>query len=109
MACPLFPGNSLDPLGHHCVTCKRGGNITLRHNALRSVQFNTFCRDGLPSHLEVGSGWGQESSRTCPADILVTNWDNGISAAFDVTVASPLNSSTITGSGHVLRCCSKSS
>ena len=26
------------------------------------------------SHLEVGSGWGQESSRTRPADILVTNW-----------------------------------
>ena len=35
----------------------------------------------------------------CPADILVTNWDNGISAAFDVTVASPLNSSTLTEAG----------
>ena len=58
--------------------------------------FNTFCRAGLSSHLGVGSGWGQESSRTRPADILVTNWDNGISAAFNVTVASPLNSSTIT-------------
>ena len=22
MACPLCPGNSLDPLGYHCVTCK---------------------------------------------------------------------------------------
>ncbi|KAL5477912.1 hypothetical protein EMCRGX_G024767 [Ephydatia muelleri] len=53
----------------------------------------------MSSHLEVGSGWGQESSRTRPADILVTNWDNGISAAFDVTVASPLNSSTITEAG----------
>ena len=73
MACPLCPGNSLDPLGHHCVTCKRGGDVTLRHNALRNVLFNTFCRAGLSSHLEVGSGWGQESSRTCPADILVTN------------------------------------
>eukprot|EP00731_Ephydatia_muelleri_P008202 Em0004g540a len=51
------------------------------------------------SHLEVGSGWGQESSRTRQADILVTNWDNGISAAFEVTVASPLNSSTITEAG----------
>ena len=82
--------------GYHCVTCKRGGDVTLRHNALRNVLFNTFRRAGLSSHLEVGSGWGQESSRTRPADILVTNWDNGISAAFDVTVASPLNSSTIT-------------
>ncbi|KAL5482271.1 hypothetical protein EMCRGX_G022577 [Ephydatia muelleri] len=91
--------NSLDPLGHHCVTCKRGGNVTLRHNALSNVLFNTSRRAGLSSHLEVGSGWGQESSRTRPADILVTNWDNGISAAFDVTVASPLNSSTITEVG----------
>ena len=99
MACPLCPGNSLDPLGYHCVTCKRGGNVTFRHNALRNVLFNTFRRAGLSSHLEVGSGWGQESSRTRPADILVTNWDNGISAAFDVTVASPLNSSTITEAG----------
>ena len=49
--------------------------------------------------FEVGSGWGQESSRTHPADILVTNWDNGISAAFDVTVTSPLNSSTIMEAG----------
>ncbi|KAL5484137.1 hypothetical protein EMCRGX_G020585 [Ephydatia muelleri] len=38
-------------------------------------------------------------SRTRPADILVTNWDNSISAAFDVTVASPLNSCTITEAG----------
>ena len=49
--------------------------------------------------LEVGSGWGQESSRTHSADILVTNWDNGISAAFDVTVTSPLNSSIIMEAG----------
>ena len=96
MACPLCPGNSLNPLGYHCVTCKRGGDVTLRHKALRNVLFNTFRRAGLSSHLEVGSGWVQESSRTRPADILVTNWDNGISAAFDVTIASPLNSSTIT-------------
>ena len=71
----------------------------MRHNALRNVLFNTFRRAGLSSHLEVGSGWGQESLRTRPADILVTNWNNGISAAFDVTVASPLNSSTITEAG----------
>ena len=92
MACPLCPGNSLD------LTCKRGGDFTLRHNALHNVLFNTFRRAGLSSHLEVGSGWGQESSKTHPADILVTNWDNGISVAFDVTLASPLTS-TITEAG----------
>ena len=60
---------------------------------MRYVMCYSFRRAGLSSHLEVGSGWVQESSRTRPADILGTNWDNGISAAFDVTIASPLNSS----------------
>ena len=71
----------------------------MRHNSLGDVLYNTFRRAGLSSHLEVDSGWGQESSRTRPADILVTNWDNGISAAFDVTVTSPLNSSIIMEAG----------
>ena len=71
----------------------------MKHNALRNVLFNSFRRAGLSSHLEVGCGWGQESSMTCPADILVTNWDNGISVAFDVTVASRLNFSTVTEVG----------
>ena len=84
MACPLCPCNSLDPYGHHC---KRGSDVTLRHNVLRNVLFNTFRRAGLSSHLEVGSGWDQESLMNCPADIQVTNWDNGISAAFDFSVA----------------------
>ena len=39
------------------------------------------------------------NARTRPADLLVTNWDNGISAAFNVTVASPLNSNIITEAG----------
>ena len=38
---------------------------------------------------------GQDHSRTHPADILVTNWDCETSAAFDITVASPLNSINI--------------
>ncbi|KAL5496185.1 hypothetical protein EMCRGX_G012423 [Ephydatia muelleri] len=40
--------------------------------------------------------YGHHVAWTRPADLLVTNWDNGISAAFNVTVASPLNSNTIT-------------
>ena len=44
------------------------------------------------AHLEVGCEWGQDHSRTHRADILVTNWDCGTSAAFDITVASLLNS-----------------
>ena len=42
MACPLCSGDSLDTLGHHCASCKRGGDATLRHNTIRDVLFNTF-------------------------------------------------------------------
>ena len=28
MVCPLCPNCALDPLSYHCVTCKRGGDIT---------------------------------------------------------------------------------
>ena len=85
---------ALDPLGYHCVTCKRGGNITTRYNTLRNVVYSTFQRAGLSAHSEVGCGWGQDNSKTRPAYILVTNWHCGTSAAFDITstVASPLNS-----------------
>ena len=92
MVCPLCPNCALDPLGYHCVTCKRGGDITTRHNTLHNVVHSTFQRAGLSAHLEVGCGWGQDNSRTRPADILVTNWGCGTSAAFDITVASPLKS-----------------
>ena len=54
--------------------------------------YSTFQRAGLSVHLEVGCAWGQDNSRTRPADIHVINWDCGTSAAFDITVASPLNS-----------------
>ena len=88
MVFPLCPNSALDPLGYHCVTCKRGGDITTRHNTLHNVVCSTFQRAGLSAHLEVGCGGGQDNSRTRPADILVTIWDCGTSAAFDITIGS---------------------
>ena len=35
--CALCPENSLDPLGHHATTCKRGGDVVYRHNRLRDI------------------------------------------------------------------------
>ena len=40
--------------------------------------------------IEVGSALTPDLSRSHPADALVNNWIGGISAAFDVTVTSPL-------------------
>ena len=33
--CPCCPDHQLDPLGHHAVMCKGGGDVILRHNSLR--------------------------------------------------------------------------
>ena len=30
--CALCPGSVLDPLGHHALPCKRGGDVVSRHN-----------------------------------------------------------------------------
>ena len=45
--------------------------------------------------MEVGRGLGRDERRTRPADVLVPNWDLGKPAAFDLTVASPLNQSIL--------------
>ena len=64
----------LDPLGHHAVTCKGGGDAVIRHNALRDV-FAQFChRARLGGQLEIGYGSGGDFSNCRPADFLVPNW-----------------------------------
>ena len=91
LRCPYCPDHQLDPLGHHALTCKGGGDVVLRHNSLRDV-FSQFChRARLGGQLEVGHGCGADRSLSQPADILVPNWMIGKPAAFDVTVVSLLN------------------
>ena len=34
---PYCPNHRLDPLGHHALTCKHGGDVVLRHNSFRDV------------------------------------------------------------------------
>ena len=88
--CLLCPEIALDPLGHHALSCRRGGDVVLRHNQLRDV-FVDFChKANLGVRIEAGSALTPDLSRSRPADALVNNWISGISAAFDLTVTSPL-------------------
>ena len=66
---------------------------------LRNALFSTFRHASLSAHLEVGCGWGLDKSNTRPVDILVSNWDGSASAAFDISVTSPLNSSLVVEAG----------
>ena len=55
LSCSLCPNTALDLLGHHAVTCKKGGDVVTRHNRLRDV-FVDFCHQAhLGVHVEVGS------------------------------------------------------
>ncbi|KAL5463777.1 hypothetical protein EMCRGX_G032711 [Ephydatia muelleri] len=97
--CPHCPDHRLDPLGHHALTCKHGGDVVLRHNSLRDV-FVEFChRACLGGQVEVGSGQGHDRLNSRPADVLVKNWHLGKPAAFDLTITSPLNPTTLTEAG----------
>ena len=53
LCCPYCPDHQLDPLGHHAVMYKGGGDVVVRHNALRDV-FAQFChRARFGGQLEV--------------------------------------------------------
>ena len=53
LSCPLCTDIALDPLGHHAATCtctcRRGGDVVLRHNHLRDA-FVELCHQ---AHLRV--------------------------------------------------------
>ena len=46
LLCPLCPDTALDPLGHHAVTCRRGGDVVMHHNRLRDVIVD-FCHSAV--------------------------------------------------------------
>ena len=81
---------------HHALTCKYNGDVVSRHNQLRNIFLKSCRQAGVGGQMEVGSGLGHDEQRTRPADVLVPNWDLGKPAAFDLTVASPLNQSILT-------------
>ena len=88
--CPLCPNIALDPLGHHAVTCKRGGDVVSRYNKLRDVIVESCRQAQLGVQVEMGSNVTLYPSHTHPADLLVLNWVLGRPAAFDLSVTYPL-------------------
>ena len=66
-----------------------------RHNRLRDVLLESCQQACLGPQVEAGSGLGHEGHRTQPADIVIPHWNLGKPAAFDLTVTSMLNSSTL--------------
>eukprot|EP00731_Ephydatia_muelleri_P021996 Em0014g587a len=67
--CPFCPDTALDPLGHHAVTCRHGGDVVTRAIIVYEMR---------------------DLAHTRPADILIAGWDRGKPAALDLTITSPL-------------------
>eukprot|EP00731_Ephydatia_muelleri_P017721 Em0010g819a len=97
--CAFCPAHSLDPLGHHALTCKCGGDVVLRHNALRDTLVHFLHRAHASVQVEVGAGLFPDHSQSRPADILLQNWNLGRPVALDISVVSPLNPSTLAEAG----------
>eukprot|EP00731_Ephydatia_muelleri_P000989 Em0001g989a len=95
LVCPFCPNITLDPLGHHAVSCRHGGDVVIRHNRLRNI-FAEFCRRAhLSVRVEFGQGLSRVQSISRPADVLVDACDRAKPAAFDVSVTSPLTPATL--------------
>ena len=88
--CLLCPEIALDPLGHHALSYRRGGDIVLHHNQLQDVFVDLCYKANFGVKVEAGSALTPDLSRSRPADALMSNWTGGIPAALDVTVTLPL-------------------
>ena len=95
LSCPFCPDIAFDPLGHHAVSCRHGGDVVIRHNRLRNI-ITDLCRCAhLSVRVEVGRGLLGSHTYARPAHVLVDGWDRAKPAAFDVTVTSPLTPVTL--------------
>ena len=61
---PFCPDTALDPLGHHAVTCKHGGDVVIRHNRQRDEVFNICRRAHLNVSVERGHGLTRDLAHT---------------------------------------------
>ena len=90
----MLNNNGLDPLGHHCVTCRHEGDVVWRHN----LAIASLCRTAHFSIAVEKGGGGHDHTR--PADVLIAGWDRGKHVALDITVASSLCPAILLEASH---------
>jgi hypothetical protein len=87
---------TMDNLGDHALSCKTGGDIITRHNAIRNLT-NDVATEGLLSpELEKEGVLGHDDlTRRRPGDVTVPMWSMGKGLAIDVAVICPVNKSNL--------------
>ena len=63
------------------TTCNPGGDVVAQHNTLCDVLAETCHRAHLGIQVEAGNDIMADHSHTHPADLLLTNWATGKTAA----------------------------
>jgi hypothetical protein len=85
-----------DPFGHHFLNCRRGGEVILRHNALRQCFASIIQSSGHSVQQEVpisAASSTHTSSGNLRFDIIATSSASLHNISADVTVTNPLSGS----------------
>ena len=86
--CPFRKSGTMDVMDDHAVSCHGRGDMISRHDRIQDKIIST-CSGALLSPIsEQKSSLPYYNSR--PGDIFLPVWNNGLPAALDVTVTSPL-------------------
>eukprot|EP00731_Ephydatia_muelleri_P000108 Em0001g108a len=88
--CLFCPDTALDPLGHHAVTCRHGGDVVIHYNRLGDEIFDICRRAHLSIRLEKGNGSLETLITPDQLTSFIFGWDRGKPAALDITITSPL-------------------
>jgi len=84
-----------DKEGFHALTCRHGGSLQARHNAIRNIIYQGCRKAAWNPALEVALVGGQRA--LVPADVYVPQDIAGPQAlALDITVTHPLQIATVT-------------
>lgn len=78
----------LDVHGYHSLSCGKGGDRVIRHNAIRDLLFNLCSQACLQPKKEVSNLVSGTSER--PGDVFIPRWNLGKSAAIDVSITFPM-------------------
>lgn len=83
----------MDAEGYHALTCRTGGSLTRRHNAIRNIVYQACRKAAWNPALEVSVTGGTRA--LVPADVYVPKDILGTQAlAIDITVVNPLQVAT---------------
>ena len=65
-SCSFCPSHALDPMGHHALSCKGGGDSIIRHNSLRDTFWESCKQACIAGQIEAGSGLDVEGPVLAP-------------------------------------------